>query len=64
MSLTRCLHCEDQHVCHRVDGENPGKLLYETLTHALYNRKIGVTVFQWDQLSPMEQDEWKKIAVE
>lgn len=63
MSLTKCPHCEDQHACHQVDGVNPGQLLYEKL-YALYNLgKIGTTVFPWDQLSPMEQDEWEKIAV-
>jgi hypothetical protein len=64
VSLTRCPYCEDQHACHRVDGADPGRVLYEKLYGLWTDGTIGTPVIKWDELSLREQDEWKKIAVE
>jgi hypothetical protein len=63
MSLTKCPHCENRHACHRADGADPGQVLYEKLHDLWTDGTIGTPVIRWDELSPGEQGEWKKIAV-
>lgn len=62
MSLTKCPHCEDQHVCHRVDGANPGELLYDELGELLDDGKIGTPTIPWKEVPAKEKTAWKRVA--
>lgn len=73
MSLTKCRWCQDQHICHITDDEDPGQMLYERLQREWKHGNIGwpgtakpwpeeATLMPWDELTAREQEEWTRIA--